>query len=51
MVSCWHGFDCQGNRYILTLSDYFTKFVEAVPLPDKSAPGVTKASFKVYTVT
>ena len=29
-----------GNRYILTLSDYYTKFVEAVPQPDKTAPGV-----------
>ena len=29
-----------GNRYILTLSDYYTKYVEAVPLPDKTAPGV-----------
>ena len=28
-----------GNMYILTLSDYFTKFVEAVPLPEKSAHG------------
>ena len=39
---------CGGNRYILTLSDYFTKFVEAVPLPDKSAPGVARALFKVF---
>ncbi len=37
-----------GNRYILTLSDYFTKFVEAVPLPDKTASGVATALFKVY---
>ena len=37
----------QGNRYILTLSDYFTKFVEAIPLPDKCASGVAKALFKV----
>lgn len=37
----------QGNRYILTLSDYFTKFVEAIPLPDKSAIGVAEALFKV----
>ena len=37
-----------GNRYILTLSDYFTKWVEAVPLPTKEAPGVAKSLLKVH---
>lgn len=37
-----------GNRYILTLSDYFTKWVEAVPLPTKEeAPGVANTLYKV----
>ncbi len=36
-----------GNRYILTVSDYFTKFVDAVPLADKSARGVVKSLSKV----
>jgi hypothetical protein len=36
-----------GNKYILTLSDYFTKWVEAIPLPTKCAPGVAKSLFKV----
>ncbi len=35
-----------GNRYILTLSDYYTKWVEAVPLPTKEAPGVAGTLFK-----
>ena len=40
----------EGNRYILTLSDYFSKFVEAVPLPDKCAKSVSRILFKViYT--
>ena len=30
----------QGNRYILTISDYFTKFVDAITLPDKEAISV-----------
>ena len=36
-----------GNRYILTLSDYCTKWVEAVPLERKHATGVALALFKV----
>ena len=31
--------------------DYFTKYVDAVPLPDKSAIGVDTALFKVQTNT
>ena len=37
-----------GSRYILTLSDYFTKWVEAIPTPDKSAPQVASSLFKVW---
>ena len=37
----------KGNRYILTISDYFSKFVEAVALPTKNADGVSNALFKV----
>ena len=37
----------KGNRYILTISDYFSKFVEAVALPTKNANGVSNALFKV----
>lgn len=32
---------------LLTLSDYFTKWVEAVPLPTKEAYGVAKVLLKV----
>lgn len=34
-----------GNRYILTLSDYFTKWVEATSLPTKEAPMVANEVF------
>ena len=37
----------KGNGYILTISDYFSKFVEAVALPAKNADGVSNALFKV----
>ena len=40
-----------GNSYILTLSDYFTKWVEAVPLPTKEAYGVATVLLKVYVLT
>lgn len=39
-----------GSQYILSVTDYFTKFVEAVPTTDKSAPTVAESLFKVSTV-
>ena len=36
-----------GNQYSLTLSDYCTKWVDAVALPSKCAFGVADALFKV----
>ena len=36
-----------GNRFILTLSDYYTKWVDAVPLPSKHATGVAASLLKV----
>ena len=35
------------SRYILTISDYFTKWIEAIPTLDKSASSVATALFKV----
>ena len=35
-------------QYVLTVTDYFSKYVEAVPLEDKSAISVAKGIFKVY---
>ena len=37
----------RGNKYIATLTDYFTKCAEAEPLPDKTALGVAKFIYKV----
>ena len=37
----------QGNRYILTVSDYFTKFVHATATETKLACGVADPLFKV----
>ena len=36
-----------GNQYILTLIDYFTKWAEAIALPNKEAQGVANSLFKV----
>ena len=36
-----------GNRFILTVSDYFTKWVSVFPLPTKEAHGVATALLKV----
>lgn len=39
-----------GSRFILTLSDYYTKWVEAVPTIDKSASSVASSLFKVILI-
>lgn len=38
-----------GNKYILTLCDYFSKWAEAFALPTKDASGVALTLFKVPT--
>ena len=35
-------------RYILTVTDYFTKCAEAIPTADRSAASTSTALFKVY---
>ena len=35
----------RGNKYLLTLVDLYTKWVEAVPIPSKSAMVVARALF------
>ena len=52
VVAPWHmvGMDLigpnkttsQGNKYILTITDYFTKFVDFHAIPDKSAKAVAR---------
>ena len=37
----------QGNKYIVTLTDYFSKWAEAAPLPSKTADGVAKFMYSV----
>ena len=61
VVSPWHhvGIDfigpisppsTQGSQYILTVADYFTKFVEAIPTSTKHAEGVAFNLFKVKLI-
>lgn len=38
----------KGNRYLLIHTDNHSKFVEAVPLPDKRTRSVAKGLYKTY---
>ena len=55
MAHNWCGPDCplpttpRGNKYIMTVSGYFSKWPEATALPDKSAVGVAEFLFKCFT--
>ena len=37
----------RGSKYIITLTDYFSKWAEAAPLPDKTAIGVARFIYSV----
>ena len=39
-----------GNKYIVTLTDYFSKWAEAAPLPSKHAAGVAKLIYSVSII-
>ncbi len=38
----------RGNQYIVTLTDYFSKWAEAASLPDKTANGI---AIFIYSVS
>ncbi len=38
----------KGNKYIVTVTDYFSKWPEAAPLIDKTAIGVANFLFKLF---
>ena len=38
----------QGNKYILTIIDYYTKYAEAIALPNQEAETVVRALEQVF---
>ena len=38
----------QGNKYILSIVDYYTKYAEAVALPNQEAETVVRALERVF---
>ena len=39
---------CRKNKYIVTVTDYFSKWPEGAPLKDKTAVGVADFLFTVF---
>ncbi len=39
------------NQYLLVVQDYFTKWAEAIPLPDQTASRITAELVKIFSVT
>lgn len=39
---------CHNNKYILVIQDYFTKWAEAIPLPDQTASTITRELSKCF---
>jgi len=40
----------KGNRHLLVVQDYFTKWADVIPLPDQSACTITTALIKLFSV-
>ena len=40
---------CQNDKYLLVIEDYFTKWAEAIPLPDQTANRITRELIHVFT--
>ena len=40
-----------GSKFILTISDYFSKYVGVVPTPDKCSSRVASLLYQVGTIT
>lgn len=38
-----------GNKYLLVVQDYFTKWADAIPLPNQSASTITSALIKLFS--
>ena len=39
----------QGNKYLLVIQDYFTKWADAIPLPNQKATTITSALIKLFS--
>ncbi len=39
----------RGNKYIITVPDFFSKWPEATALPDKTAVGIAEFLYKCFT--
>lgn len=40
----------QHNKYLLVVQDYFTKWAEAIPMPDQTATRITRELIRIFAV-
>ena len=40
----------RNNRYLLVVQDYFTKWAEAIPIPDQTAARITSELVKIFSI-
>ena len=40
----------RNNKYLLVIQDYFTKWADAVPMPDQTAVKIVRELTKIFSV-
>ena len=49
-MSCKSPYSFNNNRYLLVVQDYFTKWADAIAIPDQKATHITKELVKLFSM-